>query len=431
MKIVFDISILGMSQYNSVYRTGIFRVVENIAYGLAASKECKLTFCVSPPFSPIQTLYSSLDYLESNPRIRRVPLPHSRLKRIFDSQVADLNTKITKASKLQRLLLKTIRKPVYYTARAMEAYYHQIDPKSLAEADIFHASHFAIPEEAKKLKNVKKFLTVYDLTPISYPQFYEFNENDGHFLKKVLESLDQDDWAICISQATKNDLCNYLKIDPSRVFVTHLAAEPELFSVCSDSERISLTRKKYHIPDAPYILSVNTLQPRKNLAHVIRCFAKLVQQENIKDLSLVLVGAKGWKYSNLLEVISDYDFLKERIILTGYVADEDLAGLYSGALAFVYPSFYEGFGLPPLEAMQCGVPVITSNTSSLPEVVGNAGIMVAPTDVDALCQSMLEIYSKPYLREALSLKSIERAKQFSWDKCTQELISAYKTSLSS
>ena len=144
----------------------------------------------------------------------------------------------------------------------------------------------------------------------------------------------------------------------------------------------------------------------------------------------MLVGTQGWDYNDIFEEIFKHEDIKKRIIITGYIPDEDLAALYSGALAFVYPSFYEGFGLPHLEAMQCGVPVITSNTCSLPEVVGDAGIMVDPTDADALCHSMLEIYNKSSLREAMSLKSIERAKQFSWEKCTQETLAAYKTALS-
>jgi glycosyltransferase involved in cell wall biosynthesis len=167
------------------------------------------------------------------------------------------------------------------------------------------------------------------------------------------------------------------------------------------------------------------------MAHTIRTFARMVDQQNIKDLSLVLVGTKGWLYDEIFEELSRNAALKDRIIVTGFAANEDLAALYSGAVAFVYPSLYEGFGLPPLEAMQCGVPVITSNTSSLPEVVGEAGIMVSPTDEDALCQSMLDIYNSDSLQQTMSLKSIEQAKKFSWEKCMRETIDAYKTALKS
>lgn len=431
MKIVYDISVLGMCHKFPERRTGIFRVVENITYGLVASQECDLNFCSSSSLYPLETLDGCLDYLASNPQISTIPLPHSKFRRLINSKLCDINIAISETSKLQSLFLKLVRKPLYYTTKILEAYSCLIDPKSLSEAEIFHSCLFGIPEQVKKAKKVKSFLTVYDLIPILYPHFFVLNDDGSHFLSKALESLERDDWVISISHSTKNDLCDYLKIDPSRVFVTHLAADSTLFYKCSDYEKKSLIRKKYNIPDAPYIVSVSTLEPRKNIDHVIRCFAQLIQQENIQDLYLVLVGNKGWKYDNIFDEISNYNFLENRVILTGYVANEDLAALYSGALAFVYPSFYEGFGLPPLEAMQCGVPVITSNTSSLPEVVGDAGIMLAPTDTDGLCHSMLEIYNSSSVRESMSFKSLERAKQFSWEKCIQETINAYKAALNS
>ena len=190
-------------------------------------------------------------------------------------------------------------------------------------------------------------------------------------------------------------------------------------------------RAKYAIPDAPYVLTLGTLEPRKNIHRVIRCFAKTVLEEKIDDLCLVLVGAKGWSYGEAFEELGRYPSLRKRIVLTGYVDLEDLAPLYSGALSFVYPSFYEGFGLPPLEAMKCGVPVITSNTSSLPEVVGDAGIMVAPTDEDALSHAMLKIFRDSSLRARMSERSLARAALFSWEKCVEETIRAYKIAIDS
>jgi glycosyltransferase involved in cell wall biosynthesis len=433
MKVLYDISVLGTGYYYPRARTGVFRVVENIAYGLASSKECDLFFCASESF---QKLNESLDYLASSSQLKGVSIPETyftKVKRDFASKLRDFNTEINNATnekQLKILYLKILRKLLYNTDKIIGGdSFHLISPKVLEQADIFHSPFYPISEQVKQVKNKNTFLTVYDLIPIMFPQFFEFKED--HLLNKVLESLEPENWAICISDSTKNDLCNkFPKVDPSRVFVTPLAAS-ELFYPCNDSEQISLIRKKYNIPDAPYILSLSTLEPRKNIDHTIRCFAHLSQQEHIKDLYLVLVGTKGWDYNKIFEEISNNHSLQDRIIVTGYVADEDLAALYSGALAFVYPSFYEGFGLPPLEAMQCGVPVITSNTSSLPEVVGDAGIMVSPTDTDALCQSMLEIYNNPSLRKTMPLSSIERSKQFSWEKCTQETLNAYKTALSS
>lgn len=433
MKVLYDISVLGTGYYYPRARTGVFRVVENLAYGLASSKECDLSFCAG---ESLQKLHASLDYLAFNSRFKGMSLPKThitKIKRGLDTKLCDLNTEITNVSneaRLRLLYLKIWRKLFYLTNKMIGGNsHHLIYPQDLEQADIFHSPFYPISRQVKQIKDKHVFLTVYDLIPIMFPQFFEFKED--HLLNSILESLEPENWALCISDSTKNDLCNkFTKIDPSRVFVTPLAAS-ELFYSCNDSAQMSLIRKKYNIPDAPYILSLSTLEPRKNIDHTIRCFAHLSQQEHIKDLYLVLVGTKGWDYNKIFEEISNNHSLQDRIIVTGYVADEDLAALYSGALAFVYPSFYEGFGLPPLEAMQCGVPVITSNTSSLPEVVGDAGIMVDPLDTDVLCHSMLQIYNDSSLRDAMSLKSIEQAKKFSWEKCTQQTIAAYKAALSS
>ncbi len=211
--------------------------------------------------------------------------------------------------------------------------------------------------------------------------------------------------------------------------MTELAAS-ESFYQSNDKEKNKKVRKKYGIPDGPYILSLCSLEPRKNIDSVIKAFAKIVKQENIPDLSLVLVGPKAWGLEKLFAELEASTAVKDRIIITGFMDNEDLAPIYSDALLFIYPSFYEGFGLPPLESMQCGTPVITSDTTSLPEVVGNAGIMVDPTKLDAICQALLSIYRSPSLREDLSKRSLERANKFSWEKCAQATVDAYKLSLS-
>jgi len=369
INVLYDISVLGQGQYDPRARTGVFRVIEYMAQGLATSQEVELSFSaiLSGIFQHCQS------YMTSNPSLKDITLYQSQFP----------------------------------------------------EIDIFHSSLYPLPDEITK---PTRFLTVFDIMPVKLPHFYD--PNFTRMFQGIMNSLKPTDWAISISHFTKKDLCEYTGINPERVFVTHLAADPGLFYQCNDSVRIASVRKKYGIPDAPYILSLSTLDVRKNIDHVIRCFSKIVRQENIKDLYLVLVGTKGWNYDKIFKEIDNNPLLKERIILTGFVDDQDLASLYSGALTFVYPSFYEGFGLPPLEAMQCGIPVITSNISSLPEVVGDAGIMLLPDDADGLCHSMLEIYLKPSLRENMSLKSLEQAKKFSWERCTREIIAAYKVALS-
>lgn len=436
MEVLYDISVLGVGQHNPLARTGVARVVENVAYGLANSTEFDLVFCQSLSF---QILQSCLAYRASNLRFNQVPLAHSSFITSFLNKLLELNMMLDIHGKTSHtitnephksLLIKDLRDTLERTVKSAENYSYQIDSDGITKADIFHATFYPIPDQARQAKNVHKFLTVYDLIPVLYPHFFG-GDYENRRITSTVDSLAPEDWTICISEATKNDLCNYLKfIDPDKVFVTHLAADSEMFYQCSDLSKISLIQKKYHIPEGPYLLGLSTLEPRKNLDHVIRCFAQVAQEQNIKDLSLVLVGNKGWNYSKILEEASNHYLLQNRIVLTGRVADEDLAALYSGALAFLYPSFYEGFGLPPLEAMQCGVPVITSNTSSLPEVVGDAGIMLEPTDSDSLCQSIFNIYNQASLREEMSQKSLTQAKKFSWEKCLKETIDTYRLAFS-
>jgi glycosyltransferase involved in cell wall biosynthesis len=249
------------------------------------------------------------------------------------------------------------------------------------------------------------------------------------WIRRILNSITPDDWVFAISQRTKDDLLSFHPIAPERVVVTPLAADPQRFYRCDDAARRAEVRQRYGVPDAPYMLSVGTLEPRKNIPHLIRSFGELVRAERIDDLHLVLTGAKGWDHDQIFAQAGAQGELRDRIVFTGYVADDDLAPLYSGALVFVYPSLYEGFGLPPLEAMQCGTPVITSNTSSLPEVVGDGGIMVDPHDADALAGAMLHLYRDSAARADLAARAVARAGRFSWEAFAARTGEAYRAAL--
>jgi len=208
--------------------------------------------------------------------------------------------------------------------------------------------------------------------------------------------------------------------------VTSLAAS-DMFRRCTDRGELERVLGRYGLWGFPYILGLSTLEPRKNVATVIRSFAGIVRENAIPDLRLVLVGQKGWKYEGIFAELEADPALRKRVILTGYLPDEDLPAIYTGATAFLYLSFYEGFGLPPLEAMRCGVPVVTSNASSLPEVVGDAGILLAPEDEDAVAQAVIDIHASRRLSERLSEAGMRRTRKFSWRKCAEQTVAAYET----
>jgi glycosyltransferase involved in cell wall biosynthesis len=433
MKVLYDISVLGAGTLNHKARTGVFRVVESVAEELVIQAKNDLIFCST---RNLKTSASAVSYLEQNHRYTGIPFSRTES---FEKSLIPYKKKLELVKKqssgnlalLEKLWTKIqIRNLIRQENRFSSSNDQFIHVRDLEKAQIYHSPFYAIPSfiREKGIRNI--FLTSYDMIPVLYPQFCQ--PDVIKVIDDVLKSITPETWVLCISHATRNDLLNYLgnRANPDRVRVTHLAAS-DTFYKSTDALHNLGVRKKYNIPEGPYILSLCTLEPRKNIEQAIRAFVKISKQENIQDLALVLVGIKGWMFDTIFEEIQSSKEVKDRIIITGFVPDEDLAPLYSEAMMFVYPTHYEGFGLPPLEAMKCGTPVVTSNTSSLPEVVGDAGLMVDPVDNDQLCESILSLYKNDALRKELAAKSLERSKLFSWERCARETIKAYQDSLQS
>lgn len=270
--------------------------------------------------------------------------------------------------------------------------------------------------------NIQKFAIGYDVMPLVFPQYYPDAQDAWR------ASFEMFDNYFAISTYTKTDFLKYLPyLKPENIIVTPLACD-ERFKPANDDE-MKKAKEKYKIPnDKKYIFSLCTLEPRKNLIRAVKCFANFIRKNNIDDLVFVLGGAHWDAFIEKLEneIGSLDENLKDKILKIGYVDDSDQAALYSGALFFVYTSQYEGFGLPPLEAMSCGTPVITSNNSSLPEVVGQAGIMIDYDDDNAHIKAYESYYFDENLRKENSAKGLERAKLFSWEKCADIMISEMK-----
>jgi glycosyltransferase involved in cell wall biosynthesis len=427
LKVAYDISTLGQGYINPKAKTGVYRVVESLFFELVKSSEIETT---AIPFNQISTIWentSSSLYIKNQNLENQIlfdPCFISRFNLIPIYQTA---------VKLQRQLIQfSLKKyPILYKPSLSI----QVPFKLISKLDIkptfkpqnfniYHSPFYPIPDRTAT-QNLHRVLTIYDLLPILTPQ--NFTKNICSKYKSIINSIDRhQDWITCISENTKQDFCNYTGMNPERVFVTPLAASENFYPI-TDSEVISQKLKQYQIPAQPYLLSLCTLEPRKNLNFLLQCFAQLLAQDPSLETNLVLVGVSGWKNNNIFQTVQNNPLLKSHVIFTGYIPDHDLSAIYSGALAFVYPSLYEGFGLPPLEAMQCGTPVITSNTSSLPEVVGKAGLMINPSSRDDLCQAMLNLINNSKLRNQLSQKGIDRATQFSWSKCAGETIRVYET----
>jgi glycosyltransferase involved in cell wall biosynthesis len=233
---------------------------------------------------------------------------------------------------------------------------------------------------------------------------------------------------IAPSEFTRRDLVETYRLDPERVTAIPLAASTR-FEPVEDAYEIERVRHLYGL-EGEYILSVGSIQPRKNLARLVRAYAGLRRERGRSNLpKLALVGKQAWLYGETLKMIEE-EGVRDSVVLTGYVSEGDLPALYTGALCFAYPSYFEGFGLPPLEAMRCGAPVLTGNQTSLPEVVGDAGLLVDPFDIDALARALARLIDDAALRAELRSRGLRRARAFDWRDTARMTLQVYRRVIS-
>lgn len=289
--------------------------------------------------------------------------------------------------------------------------------------DIIHLPNHHLGRYGNFLK-VPYIITVHDLIKYfdikGYGLFIHHpNRRDRFYLNLDYKGIKKAKRIIAVSQSAKNDLMHYLGIPDERISVVYEGTDHMLFRP---------VRNRIH--NFPYVLFVGTEQPRKNFTSLLKAFSKLKGKPRFKDLKLVKVGNPDGREvdyrGQTMEVVKALRLVNEVIFTDYFVPEADLPAYYSGAEVFVLPSLYEGFGLPPLEAMACGCPVVTSNTSSLPEVVGEAGIMVDPDDIDGLAQAMRQVLTDSKLRDDMISKGLEQSKKFSWGKTAEETLKVYR-----
>jgi glycosyltransferase involved in cell wall biosynthesis len=286
-------------------------------------------------------------------------------------------------------------------------------------SQIFHATNHLLAH----FRQARTVYTLHDLIFLRYPE-YHLPYNRWYLTLTMPRYLRAADMIITPSEWTRQDALKYYRLPESKIKVIYEAAAP-YFKPATDLTALNRIRQKYGLPEN-YILHVATIEPRKNLNRLLEAFQAVLS--DWPDLRLVLVGKKGWLYESFFQKIQALG-LQERIIFPGFVDDEDLPGFYQLAELFVFPSLSEGFGLPPLEAMACGTAVISSNSSSLPEVVGEAGLLIEPTDTAALATAVRRILSDNELRAELKRRSLVQAKKFSWERAVTELKEVYRSLL--
>lgn len=427
--VLYDITILGKVYGFKDIKTGIYKVTEKVLLELLQTPSIKLgltSICSDVPAlsSTNCLLYKndslnnySCEFCKTFKSKYKLDFFYQKLAQNYHSKIFQDLPKLTFKSIITRGTLKILEKSkILYLDN-----YQYLECNNF---DLLHSPHYALPPE-ELTGNLPRLLTIYDLIPIKATEFVP--PSLTNYFQKIINSVNiQKDWVTCISEYTRQEFCEYTGMSLERAFVTPLAADEQFYPV-DNPEEIQLTRQRYNLSEGDYFLCLAShLEPRKNIPFLIRSFIQLINEQPNLDINLVLIGSLRHKRPELITLMEELKAYQNRVIFTGYVPDEDLSALYSGAKAFIFPSLQEGFGLPILEAMQCGTPVISSNATSLPEVAGEAAILINPYDKDELSQAMLNLLSDENLRNELTQKGLERAKQFSWSKCAQETVEIYK-----
>lgn len=293
------------------------------------------------------------------------------------------------------------------------------------QVDIYHGPDFVLPPLNGKLRRI---VTVHDLAFLEHPE-YAVPELAAYLTKVVPEAIASADVVAAVSQTTGQTLIEHFKTPPEKITVIPNGIRPA-FRRITDPLLLGATRHKYGLKH-PLVLGVGTLEPRKNHLGLIKAFHKAQagtgrgKKQQQRPAMLAIAGGPGWLYEETRQLVAELK-LEKKVRFLGRVSELELITLYSLADVFAFPSFFEGFGVPPLEAMACGTPVITSNTSSLPEVVGDAALLIDPKNINELAQAITRLIEDEQLREELRQKGYEQVKQYSWPNAARKMLSVYE-----
>lgn len=306
-------------------------------------------------------------------------------------------------NKLFNVALKSLRQPGF------ERYFGEFDCLFLPNLNLFSIR-----------TKTKLVVTVHDLSPIVAPGFYNLRRRLWHRLVNFRKTLERADHIIAVSEYTKADLIRLFGLPPQKITVVYSGIDPNLFKPNLPEDKLRQVRNIYGLP-GDYILFLNTLEPRKNLVNFIKAFEKVKQ-----PVSLVIGGKKGWKYAQIFDTINRSP-KRRRISYLGYVPEEHKPYLVRLARLVGFPSFYEGFGFPALEALSLGVPVLASQVTSLPEAVEDAAVMVDPYSIDDMARGMETLLTDEALRRALSAKGLRQAAKFRWEDSARKMLGIFNS----
>jgi glycosyltransferase involved in cell wall biosynthesis len=285
--------------------------------------------------------------------------------------------------------------------------------------DVYHAPHYVLPAGVR----CPSVVTIHDCIHLMFPQYLPNRIAYAYARAQMWSAARRSDCILTVSEASKRDILQLFNVPPEKIVVVYNAIDSH-FATTPSEEAVSRVRERYQL-DHKFALYVGNIKPHKNLVRLIEAFDEL-RQGDLEDLKLLIIGDQISRLPALRRAVHRHK-LHKQVRFLGYVGDDQLAILYRLASVFVFPSLYEGFGLPPLEAMASGTPVVTSNVSSLPEVVGDAAVLVNPYDVDAIVDGLRRVLTDPVLAADMSRKGIERAREFSWERSVAKTWAVYQT----
>jgi glycosyltransferase involved in cell wall biosynthesis len=289
--------------------------------------------------------------------------------------------------------------------------------------DLFHAPHYVLPP----LTPCRSVVTIHDCIHLRFPQYLPNRIAYAYARASLWTATHRAARVITVSEASKRDILSYFSVPESRVEVIYNAIDERFWQQPTPDE-MDRVRERYQL-NAPFVLYAGNIKPHKNLERLIEAFNMLRQAPHLRHVQLLIIGDEISKYASLRRAVHRYK-LHKHVRFFGFVSDQTLAALYRLADVFVFPSLYEGFGLPPLEAMASGTPVIASNASSLPEVVGGAALMIDPYDAEAIADAMRRVLTDAALRSELRAKGFDRARSFSWERSIRRVREIYDEVLS-
>ena len=290
-------------------------------------------------------------------------------------------------------------------------------------ADLFHAPHYVLPP----LTPCKSVVTIHDCIHLRFPQYLPNRAAYAYARSSLWMAAHRAKRVLTVSEASKRDILKYFHLPESKIDVIHNAID-ERFGEAPAEEEITRVRERYQLND-PFVLYAGNIKPHKNLERLIDAF-HLLRRHGLDHVKLLIIGDEISKYATLRRAVHRHK-LHQHVRFFGFVPDQTLAVLYRLAGVFVFPSLYEGFGLPPLEAMSSGTPVVTSNVSSLPEVVGDAALLIDPNDPHAIADAMRRVLTEPALRDDLRRRGFERVRHFSWERSVARVRQIYDEVLAS